>query len=91
MHKGKGRLADINVIINHIKKILDQNLILESKKILITAGPTQEPLDPVRFISNRSSGKQGYEIAKSLLKKGVDTTLITGPTNLSNPKNGCIF
>ena len=51
-------------------------------KALVTAGPTNEYIDPVRFITNKSSGKQGYEIAKSLSKKGFDTTLISGPTNL---------
>ena len=51
-------------------------------KALVTAGPTNEYIDPVRFISNKSSGKQGYEIAKSLHKRGFDTTLISGPTNL---------
>ncbi len=51
-------------------------------KALVTAGPTNEYIDPVRFITNKSSGKQGYELAKSLSKKGFDTTLISGPTNL---------
>jgi len=51
-------------------------------KALVTAGPTNEYIDPVRFITNKSSGKQGYEIAKSLFRKGFDTTLISGPTNL---------
>ena len=49
---------------------------------MVTAGPTHEYIDPVRYISNKSSGKQGYEIAKSLKKNGFDTTLISGPTNL---------
>ena len=51
-------------------------------KALVTAGPTNEYIDPVRFITNKSSGKQGYALAKSLSKKGFDTTLISGPTNL---------
>ena len=54
---------------------------------MVTAGPTNEYLDPVRFISNKSSGKQGYEIAKSLFKRGFDTTLISGPTNLDIDEN----
>ena len=54
-------------------------------KALVTAGPTNEYIDPVRFITNKSSGKQGYEIAKSLSKRGFDTTLISGPTNLKIP------
>jgi len=56
-------------------------------KALVTAGPTNEYIDPVRFITNKSSGKQGYELAKSLSKKGFDTTLISGPTNLEVEKN----
>ena len=56
-------------------------------KALITAGPTHEYIDPVRYISNKSSGKQGYEIANSFIKNGFETTLISGPTNLT-PKNG---
>ena len=56
-------------------------------KALVTAGPTREYLDPVRYISNESSGKQGYEIAFALEKLGVKTTLITGPSNLSSQKD----
>ena len=51
-------------------------------KAIVTAGPTKEYIDPVRYISNKSSGKQGYEIAKSLSRNGFQTTLISGPTNL---------
>ena len=82
LHKGKGRLADINMIMNSIRKLFDQNLILENKKILITAGPTQEPLDPVRFITNRSSGKMGYAIAKAAKEYGGEITLISGPVHI---------
>jgi len=82
LHKGKGRLADINMIMNSIRKLFDQNLILENKKILITAGPTQEPLDPVRFITNRSSGKMGYAIAKAAKEYGGQITLISGPVHI---------
>ena len=53
----------------------------------MTAGPTREYIDPVRFITNKSSGKQGFEIAKSLSKKGFETTLISGPTNLEVSKD----
>merc|ERR1711981_960594 len=62
---------------------------IKNKKIkaLVTAGPTNEYIDPVRFITNKSSGKQGYEIAKSLSKRGFDTTLISGPTNLDINEN----
>ena len=62
---------------------------IKNKKIkaLVTAGPTNEYIDPVRFITNKSSGKQGYEIAKSLFRRGFDTTLISGPTNLNIDEN----
>ena len=56
-------------------------------KAIVTAGPTKEHIDPVRYITNKSSGKQGFEIAKALTKKGISTTLISGPTNLNSPKN----
>ena len=58
----------------------------EKMKVIVTAGPTYEPLDPVRFIGNRSSGKQGYAIAEALRDKGFDVTLISGPTALNDPK-----
>jgi len=82
LHKGKGRLAELTVIMNSIRKLFDQHLILENKNILITAGPTQEPIDPVRFITNRSSGKMGYAIAKSAKEYGAKVTLISGPVSL---------
>ena len=82
LHKGKGRLADISMIMNSVRKLFDQNLILENKKILITAGPTQESLDPVRFITNRSSGKMGYAIAKAAKEYGGQITLISGPVHI---------
>ena len=84
---GKGKMSEPEVIINHINnyfKNLENN---KTFKALVTAGPTHEYLDPVRFITNKSSGKQGYEIARSLNENGFDTTLISGPTNL-NPIKG---
>jgi phosphopantothenoylcysteine decarboxylase / phosphopantothenate---cysteine ligase len=80
---GEGKMTDpekISAVIDayFLNKKNDKKL-----KALVTAGPTNEYIDPVRFITNKSSGKQGYEIAKSLSKKGFDTTLISGPTNLS--------
>ncbi|MDA9596240.1 bifunctional phosphopantothenoylcysteine decarboxylase/phosphopantothenate--cysteine ligase CoaBC [Candidatus Pelagibacter sp.] len=79
---GEGKMSDpdkiLNKINNHFLKLKENNKL----KALVTAGPTNEYIDPVRFITNKSSGKQGYEIAKSLSKKGFDTTLISGPTNL---------
>ena len=79
---GEGKMSEPKNIINRLK-IYFKNLKLKNKlKAIVTAGPTREYIDPVRYISNKSSGKQGYEIAKSLSKKGFDTTLISGPTNL---------
>ncbi len=84
---GKGKMTEPNEIFREIEDYF--NLINKDKrfKALVTAGPTHEYIDPVRFITNRSSGKQGYAIAKSLAKKGFDTTLISGPTNLVVDKN----
>jgi phosphopantothenoylcysteine decarboxylase/phosphopantothenate--cysteine ligase len=82
--QGAGRLPEVPEIIEEIEKLLTpQNLAYE--KILITAGPTEEPLDPVRFITNLSSGKMGYALAKVASRHGAQVTLITGPTNLPLP------
>ena len=80
---GEGKMTDPDEIIKQIE-IYFMNLNRNKKfKALVTAGPTHEYIDPVRYITNRSSGKQGFEIAKSLSKKGFQTTLISGPTNLN--------
>ena len=79
---GEGKMAEPTDILNEINIFLLSQSKNKKIKVLITAGPTNEYLDPVRFITNKSSGKQGYEIANSLLKRGFDTTLISGPTNL---------
>ena len=79
---GEGKMSEPKEIINKLE-IYFKNYKLKNKlKAIVTAGPTKEYIDPVRYISNKSSGKQGYEIAKSLLKRGFETTLISGPTNL---------
>jgi phosphopantothenoylcysteine decarboxylase/phosphopantothenate--cysteine ligase len=82
---GIGRMLEIEEILGHIRVLLGQNGPLASKKIVITAGGTQEPLDPVRVITNRSSGKQGYALAQSALEMGAQVTLITTPTSLTPP------
>ena len=87
LHKGTGRLADLNKIINELKKTLDYKLILENKNILVTAGPTQEAIDPVRFLSNKSSGKMGYAIAKVAKELGGKVTLISGPVKINKIPN----
>ncbi len=79
---GEGKMSEpikiIDELENYFKNLKENNKL----KAIVTAGPTNEYIDPVRFITNKSSGKQGYEIAKSLSNKGFDTTLISGPTNL---------
>jgi phosphopantothenoylcysteine decarboxylase/phosphopantothenate--cysteine ligase len=84
---GPGRMAEPNAIADAIEAALAQSAVgpLAGVKALVTAGPTQEPLDPVRFIANRSSGKQGYAIADALAKAGAETTLISGPVELVAP------
>ncbi len=84
---GMGKMSEPETIINHISNYFKKLESNKKFKALVTAGPTQEYIDPVRFISNKSSGKQGYEIARSLSENGFDTTLISGPTNL-NPIKG---
>lgn len=80
--KGEGRLADISKIIDSVELILSgYTLDLTGKKILVSAGPTYEDIDPVRFIGNRSSGKMGYAIAKAAFLRGAEVTLISGPSS----------
>ena len=84
---GEGKMSDPVNIYNKIYKFLTNKTKNKKIKALVTAGPTNEYIDPVRFITNKSSGKQGYEIAKSLSNRGFDTTLISGPTNLDVSEN----
>tara|TARA_A100001011_G_scaffold396171_1_gene493327 strand:- start:4621 stop:5814 length:1194 start_codon:yes stop_codon:yes gene_type:complete len=85
LHTGKGRLPAIKSIIFEIRKLFDYPQPLKNKNILVTAGPTRENIDPVRFISNRSSGKMGYAIAHESYKMGGNVILISGPTSLNIP------
>ena len=80
---GEGKMSEPLEIFNEITLFVSNQIKNKRFKALVTAGPTNEYIDPVRFITNNSSGKQGYEIAKSLFKRGFDTTLISGPTNLN--------
>lgn len=82
---GKGRLPDPQEIVEEIIEALVPEQDLAGKKILMTAGPTVEAIDPVRFISNRSSGKMGYAIAKNAIKRGAEVVLVSGPVNLDPP------
>ena len=87
---GKGKMAEVNEIIKQIEIYFNNKTKNQKFKALVTAGPTLEYIDPVRFITNKSSGKQGYEIAKSFRDNGFDTTLISGQTNL-DPVTGVNF
>ena len=80
---GEGRLPEPHEIVDFIEKYYSKNLPLEGKKVLISAGPTIEELDPVRYISNHSSGKMGYSLAETALSLGAEVKLISGPTNQS--------
>lgn len=83
--EGKGRMVDIPVIVEAaISALVKKDL--SGRNILVTAGPTIEPLDPVRFISNRSSGKMGYALARAALRRGAKVTLISGPSHLPCPE-----
>ena len=82
---GKGRLPETHELLGHIRIILGHRGLLANKKVLVTAGGTQEPLDPVRVLTNRSSGRQGYALAQAALEAGAQVTLITTPTALTPP------
>ena len=82
---GIGRVPDPPTIVEEIVRVLNPKRDLEGKRILITAGPTVEAIDPVRFISNRSSGKMGYAIAENALSRGAEVVLVTGPVNIQPP------
>jgi phosphopantothenoylcysteine decarboxylase / phosphopantothenate---cysteine ligase len=85
--EGVGRLAEPKDIIAEVVSILAQADDLQGMKLLVTAGPTRESIDAVRFISNHSSGKMGYAIAEQAARRGADVKLISGPTNLTPPSN----
>ncbi len=82
---GRGRLVETDELIGQLRLALGKTGALAHEKVVVTAGGTQEPLDPVRVIANRSSGKQGFALAQAALDRGADVTLITGPTGLATP------
>lgn len=82
---GRGRLADPDVIVSETLKILFAKQDLSGARVMVTAGPTVEPIDPVRYLTNRSSGKMGYAIAQAARDRGADVTLISGPVALDCP------
>lgn len=84
---GAGRLAENDAILDAVRRVVNPAVRdLEGETILITAGPTQEPIDPVRFISNRSSGKMGYALAQAALDRGAKVILVSGPVALEAPR-----
>jgi len=83
-YEGKGRLEDPAVIVDAVERLVSPR-DLEAERILVTAGPTQEAIDPVRFVSNRSSGKMGFAIARAAIARGAQVRLIAGPSQLATP------
>ncbi len=79
-YEGKGRMAEVDEIFNCIKCELNKSTLFEGKKVVITAARTEEYLDPVRFLTNKSSGKMGFKIAEAFYRNGAEVTLITGPS-----------
>ena len=87
---GQGRLTAVEDILERIEELLTEK-DMGGKGVLITAGPTHEPIDPVRFITNRSSGRMGFALAKMARRRGADVTLISGPTHLPVPRGNVRF
>jgi phosphopantothenoylcysteine decarboxylase / phosphopantothenate---cysteine ligase len=83
-YEGKGRLPEPEKILEEVRRLLKKKDLV-GEKLLITAGPNQEPLDPVRYLSNRSSGKMGYALARAAIRRGAEVALISGPTTLEPP------
>jgi phosphopantothenoylcysteine decarboxylase/phosphopantothenate--cysteine ligase len=87
---GRGRLPEIESIVEEVERVLTPGRDLTGERILVTAGPTREPIDPVRYLSNRSSGKMGHAVATAALRRGAEVVLISGPTALKPPA-GAVF
>ncbi|NLJ77292.1 MAG: bifunctional phosphopantothenoylcysteine decarboxylase/phosphopantothenate--cysteine ligase CoaBC [Peptococcaceae bacterium] len=84
--EGRGRMADLDLIKNKIRNLLHPRQDMEGLTVLVTAGPTVEPIDPIRYITNRSTGKMGYGVASEATLRGAKTVLISGPTILEPPR-----
>ena len=87
---GKGRLPEVDAIVEALERLLAPKRDLTGERLLVTSGPTREPVDPVRYLSNRSSGKMGHAIATASLRRGAQVTLIAGPT-LLHPPPGAVY
>ncbi len=85
--QGKGRMEEPEVILDFVKRQFHKKESLKSKKVLITAGPTREPIDPVRYITNHSSGKMGYSLASEFAKRGASVTMVSGPVSVKLSDN----
>jgi phosphopantothenoylcysteine decarboxylase/phosphopantothenate--cysteine ligase len=83
--EGEGKLANVDVIVSRILEALQSGKTLSGLKVLVTAGPTVEDIDPIRYLSNRSSGKMGYAVAQTALRRGAEVFLVSGPTSLKVP------
>jgi phosphopantothenoylcysteine decarboxylase/phosphopantothenate--cysteine ligase len=83
-YEGKGRLPEPETILDEVRRVLGKK-DLADERFLVTAGPNREPIDPVRYLSNRSSGKMGYALARAGLRRGAAVTLVSGPTSLEPP------
>lgn len=83
---GKGKLAETDRIVDIVEMLLYKKKDMVGKRVLVTAGPTREDIDPVRYITNRSTGKMGYAIARAARNRGAEVTLISGPTNIKPPE-----
>jgi phosphopantothenoylcysteine decarboxylase / phosphopantothenate---cysteine ligase len=87
---GAGRLPEPEVIIEAILRLLSPARDLAGERVLLTAGPTREPIDPVRYITNRSSGKMGYRLAAAALRRGAEVVLVSGPTAIAPPRGAIV-
>jgi phosphopantothenoylcysteine decarboxylase/phosphopantothenate--cysteine ligase len=83
--EGDGRLVEPEEILGHVRRVLGRDGPLAGRRVVVSAGPTQEPLDPVRFLSNPSSGRQGFALGQAAVDRGAAVTLVTGPTHLVMP------
>ena len=82
---GAGKMPEPETLLSYILREIASEKDLEGKKVLVTAGPTQESIDPVRYITNHSSGKMGYALAKAAMLRGADVTLVSGPCSITPP------
>ncbi len=83
--EGEGRLVEPDQLLGHVRRVLGRDGPLAGKHVVVSAGPTQEPLDPVRFLTNPSSGRQGFALGEAAVDRGAEVTLVAGPTHLATP------